>query len=77
MTNANKSPIHDREYEREQGRIWRDRCPSLAQYLVMLGDAWIEEQIAEGADPADAEEHVRDCLPPCIWAAAKEAASRV
>lgn len=60
----------------EQGRIWAYRCPALSQYLVQLGSAWIEEMVAEGADPADAEEHVRDCLPPSIWAAAKEAATR-
>jgi hypothetical protein len=61
----------------EQGRIWESRCPALAQYLVQLGQAWIEEMVADGQDHADAEEHVRDCLPPSVWFAANEAARGV
>jgi hypothetical protein len=68
-------PLNDADVI-EQGRIWATRAPALAQYLVSLGDAWIEEMVAEGLDPADAEEHVRECLPPTIWAAVKEAVAR-
>jgi hypothetical protein len=68
-----ESAATDADYVRTQGAIWARNCGGLAQYLVQLGDAWIESMVAEGSDPADAEEDVREALPPSVWAAAKEA----
>jgi hypothetical protein len=41
-----------------------------------LGRAWREEMIANGSDPADAEEDVRETLEPGHWAALNDPRSR-
>jgi len=38
--------------------------------LAQMGHAWIEDMVADGHDPADAEEEVRESVSVGLWAAA-------